>query len=155
MLAPIWILDAVSSNFAQLGIISTFVVLFLALVQAVTTSKPSETLAAVTAYSAVLLAFTQYSQVSSQPSQATSPPRERQIEAEISYGLYPQSLSWLAHVSSLCRLSGLGGPNSTSRSPVCRPTGASGSQPPHAQQSRLKRELAVSGTTVDDFFLLL
>jgi len=59
LLAPIWILDAVTSNFAQLGIISTFIVLFLALVQAVTTSKPSETLAAVAAYSAVLMVFVQ------------------------------------------------------------------------------------------------
>ena len=59
MLAPIWILDAVSSNFTRLGIISTFVVLFLALVQAVTTSKPSKTLAAMTAYSAVLIVFAQ------------------------------------------------------------------------------------------------
>jgi hypothetical protein len=59
LLTPIWILDAVASNFAQLGIISTFIILFLILVQAVTTAKPSETLAAVAAYSAVLMVFVQ------------------------------------------------------------------------------------------------
>jgi hypothetical protein len=57
LLVPIWTLDGVTSNFAQLGIISTFIVPFLALVQAATTSKPSETLAAVAAYSAVLMVF--------------------------------------------------------------------------------------------------
>lgn len=59
LLAPIWILDAVDSGFGRLGVISTFIILFVALVQAVTTAKSYETLAAAAAYSAVLMVFVQ------------------------------------------------------------------------------------------------
>jgi hypothetical protein len=49
LIAPLWILMYVQSNAKQLGIITGFIALFLALVQSVTIAKPFESLAATAA----------------------------------------------------------------------------------------------------------
>lgn len=49
LIAPLWILSYVGPSQARLGIITAFIVLFLALIQSVTIAKPFETLAATAA----------------------------------------------------------------------------------------------------------
>lgn len=55
LLVPLWILDAMQSKKAILGVISVFVVGFMLLVQVVTLAKPYETLAAAAALVFLLL----------------------------------------------------------------------------------------------------
>jgi len=59
LIGPIWILDKVSADNIRLGIISAFIVVFYILVGIATTAKIFESLAAVAAYSAVLMVFMQ------------------------------------------------------------------------------------------------
>ena len=59
LIGPIWALDKVGPSTARLGIISGFIVVFYILVGIATTAKVFENLAAVAAYSAVLMVFMQ------------------------------------------------------------------------------------------------
>ncbi|KAJ5381591.1 uncharacterized protein N7496_004019 [Penicillium cataractarum] len=59
LVAPQWWLLFVQDKVYQLGIITGFIVLFLALVATLTGAKPFESLAATAAYSAVLMVFMQ------------------------------------------------------------------------------------------------
>lgn len=59
LIGPIWALDKVGPSNARLGIISGFIVVFYILVGIATTAKVFESLAAVAAYSAVLMVFMQ------------------------------------------------------------------------------------------------
>ncbi|KAI0882000.1 uncharacterized protein GGS22DRAFT_196164 [Annulohypoxylon maeteangense] len=59
LIAPIWILAAIKAPYTKLGVITAFIVIFLVTVSYATVAKPSETLAATAAYSAVLMVFLQ------------------------------------------------------------------------------------------------
>ena len=59
LIGPIWALYTVEPPKARLGIISAFIVVFYILVGIATTAKIFESLAAVAAYSAVLMVFMQ------------------------------------------------------------------------------------------------
>lgn len=59
LIGPIWALDKVGPNDIRLGIISGFIIVFYILVGIATTAKIFESLAAVAAYSAVLMVFMQ------------------------------------------------------------------------------------------------
>ncbi|KAI9766052.1 MAG: hypothetical protein M1840_006759 [Geoglossum simile] len=59
LIGPLWILDRVIDTRTRLGIITTFIVVFFAVVAVATTAKPWESLAATAAYSAVLMVFLQ------------------------------------------------------------------------------------------------
>lgn len=59
IIGPIWALYEVGPSSARLGIISAFIVVFYILVGIATTARVFESLAAVAAYSAVLMVFMQ------------------------------------------------------------------------------------------------
>ncbi|PVH72583.1 hypothetical protein DL98DRAFT_595852 [Cadophora sp. DSE1049] len=61
LIIPIWILKYVHEAAIKLGVISVFVALFLVFVSFATVAKPSETLGATAAYTAVLMVFLQSS----------------------------------------------------------------------------------------------
>ena len=61
LIAPLWILAFLGGLVQRLGVISAFIVLFVALVSITTVAKPFESLAAAAAYSAVLMVFLQIS----------------------------------------------------------------------------------------------
>ncbi|KAF6217660.1 hypothetical protein HO133_006762 [Letharia lupina] len=61
LIAPLWILAFLGGLVQRLGVISAFIVLFVALVSVTTVTKPFESLAAAAAYSAVLMVFLQMS----------------------------------------------------------------------------------------------
>ncbi|KAF8849149.1 hypothetical protein BDZ45DRAFT_708960 [Acephala macrosclerotiorum] len=57
LVVPLWILQFLSNNVVRLGVITTFVVLFLVVVATISGAKPYESLAATAAYAAVLIVF--------------------------------------------------------------------------------------------------
>ncbi|KAF2416911.1 hypothetical protein EJ08DRAFT_97865 [Tothia fuscella] len=59
LIAPLWILNIVHPQHWKLGVITIFVVVFLAVLSFVTEAKPFENLAATVAYCAVLVVFLQ------------------------------------------------------------------------------------------------
>lgn len=59
LVGPLWILDKVQNTEQQLGVITSFIVLFFVLVSVATKAKIFESLAAAAAYSAVLMVFLQ------------------------------------------------------------------------------------------------
>lgn len=59
LIAPLWVLNATNWPQARLGVITGFVMLFLGLIAFTTVARPWESLAAVAAYSAVLVVFLQ------------------------------------------------------------------------------------------------
>ncbi|ORY00305.1 hypothetical protein BCR34DRAFT_575896 [Clohesyomyces aquaticus] len=59
LIAPLWILANVNGVSKRLGVITGFVVLFVALIGFTTVARPFESLAAAAAYSAVLVVFLQ------------------------------------------------------------------------------------------------
>lgn len=61
LVVPLWVLAITPGTMKRLGIITGFVLLFIALVAGTTVAKPFETLAAAAAYSAVLAVFLQTS----------------------------------------------------------------------------------------------
>lgn len=61
LIAPLWILAFLEGLVQRLGVISAFIVFFVALVSITTVAKPFESLAAAAAYSAVLMVFLQIS----------------------------------------------------------------------------------------------
>ncbi|CZR63284.1 uncharacterized protein PAC_13181 [Phialocephala subalpina] len=57
LVVPLWILEFVTDEVVRLGVITTFVVLFLVVVVTISGAKPYESLAATAAYAAVLIVF--------------------------------------------------------------------------------------------------